>query len=196
VRHAGGTLEADYAVLAAPATAVARLEGNLADADRSDAAAVRYTPHIMLFFGYERPITVQYPLVTPAGPGRHPIARVRTWSALAPQYVPQGKELLAIHASGWRSAELLERDASKIVSELRADAEAVFGRMADPDWIRLYPRAEATVVPQPGHFRRMAAFLRRPRKRLFYAGDWLTGSTIEGAVVTGLSAAERVLRSK
>jgi oxygen-dependent protoporphyrinogen oxidase len=196
VRHAGGTLEADYAIVAAPATAVARLEGNLADADRADAAAVRYAPNIALFFGYERPITVQYPLVTPAGPGRHPIARVRTWSTLAPRYVPPGKELLGIHASGWRSAELLDRDASKIVAELRADAEEVFGRLADPDWIRLYPRSEATVIPQPGHFRRMSAFLRRPRKRVFYAGDWLTGSTIEGAVVTGLSAAELVLRGR
>lgn len=196
VRHAGGTLEADYAILALPATALARLEGPLPEADRADAAAVRYTPNIALYFGYERAITVQYPLVTPAGPGRHAIARVRTWSALAPQYVPEGKELLAIHASGWRSAELLDREPGKIVSELRADAEEVFGRMADPDWIRLYPRAEGTVVPVPGHYRRMAAFLRRPRTRLLYAGDWLTGSTVEGAVATGLSAAERVLREK
>ncbi|MGH7788294.1 MAG: protoporphyrinogen/coproporphyrinogen oxidase [Candidatus Binatia bacterium] len=196
VHHAGGTLEADYAILAAPATAIAKLDGNLAEADRTDAATVRYSPNIALFFGYERPITVQYPLVTPAGPGRHPLARVRTWSALAPAYVGEGKELLAVHASGWRSAELLERDASQITAALRADAEDIFGRLADPDWIRLYPRREATVITAPGHFRRMAAFLRRPRKRLLYAGDWLTGSTVEGAVQTGLSAAERILKGK
>lgn len=196
VHHSGGTLEADYAIVAAPATAVAKLEGSISAQDRADAASVRYAPSVTLFFGYERPITVQYPLVTPAGPGRHPIARVRTWSALAPQYVPEGKELLAIHASGWRSAELLERGASKAVSELRADAEEVFGRLADPDWIRFYPRAEGTVITPPGHYRRMAAFLRRPRKRLLYAGDWLTGSTIEGAVRTALSATDRILKAE
>lgn len=196
VQHSGGTMEADYVIVAAPATTIAKLEGTIAEADRTDAASVRYAPNITLFFGYERPITVQYPLVTPAGPGRHPIARVRTWSALAPQYVPERKELLAIHATGWRSAELLERSPSKIVSDLRADAEEVFGRLADPDWIRLYPRAEGTVITPPGHYRRMAAFLRRPRKRLLYAGDWLTGSTIEGAVRTGLSAAERILKAE
>ena len=196
VHHSGGRVEADYAIVAAPATAVEKLEGTLADADRTDAASVRYAPSITLFFGYERPITVQYPMVTPAGPGRHPIARVRTWSALAPQSVPEGKELLAIHATGWRSAELLERDPSKVVGELRADAEEVFGRLADPDWIRLYPRAEGTVITPPGHYRRMAAFLRRPRTRLLYAGDWLTGSTIEGAVRTGLSAAERIVKAQ
>lgn len=196
VHHSGGVVEADYAIVAAPATAVAKLEGAVADDDRADAASVRYAPSITLFFGYERPITVQYPLVTPAGPGRHPIARVRTWSALAPQYVPEGKELLAIHASGWRSAELLERDPGKVVSELRGDAEDVFGRLADPDWIRLYTRTEGTVVTPPGHFRRMASFLRRPRQRLLYAGDWLTGSTIEGAVRTGRTAAERILKAE
>lgn len=196
VHHSGGTVEADYAIVAAPATATAKLEGAVADADRADAASVRYAPSIVLFFGYERPITVQYPLVTPAGPGRHPIARVRTWSALAPEYVPAGKELLAIHASGWRSAELLERDPSKVIAEVRGDAEDVFGRLADPDWIRLYTRTEGTVITRPGHFRRMASFLRRPRHRLLYAGDWLTGSTIEGAVRTGLTAAERILKAE
>jgi oxygen-dependent protoporphyrinogen oxidase len=196
VHHAGGTVEADYVVVAAPASAVAKLEGAVADQDRADAASVRYAPSITLFFGYERPITVQYPLVTPAGPGRHPIARVRTWSALAPQYVPAGKELLAIHASAWRSAELLERDPVKVVSELRADAEEVFGGLADPDWIRLYTRAEGTVITPPGHYRRMAAFLRRSRKRLLYAGDWLTGSTIEGAVRTAFTATDRILKAE
>lgn len=195
VQHSGGSLEADYAVMAAPATATAKLEGSISDADRADAAGVRYAPSVTLLFGYERPITVQYPLVTPAGPGRHPIARVRTWSNLAPGFVPERKELLAIHATGWRSAELLDRSPNKIVSELRADAEEVFGRLADPDWIRLYPRAEGTVVTSPGHFRRMAAFARRRRERLLYAGDWLTGSTIEGAVRTGMSAAERILKA-
>jgi oxygen-dependent protoporphyrinogen oxidase len=195
VFHAGGVVEADSCILAMPAAAVAKLEGPLIPQDRADAAAVRTTPNIVLYFGYERPITVQYPLVTPAGPGRHAIARVRTWSTLCPAYVPDGKELLAIQAMGWRSAELLDRDPGKIAAALRGDAEEVFGRLADPDWVRLYPRAEGTVVTEPGHYRRMAAFLRRPRSRVFYAGDWLTGSTIEGAVWSGVTAADTVLKS-
>lgn len=194
--HAGGVVEADHCILAAPASAIARLDGPLDPHDRADCAAVRTMPNVTMYFGYERPVTVQYPLVTPAGPGRHAIARVRTWSTLCPAYVPEGRELIAIHAMGWRSAELLERDPGKIAAALRADAEDVFGRMADPDWVRLYPRAEGTVVTQPGHYRRMAAFLKRPRSRLFYAGDWLTGSTIEGAVWSGLTAADAVLKSK
>lgn len=195
VFHAGGVVEADACILAAPASAIAKLEGPLAPEDRADVAAVRTMPNVVLYFGYERPITVQYPLVTPAGPGRHAIARVRTWSALCPAYVPEGKELLAIQAMGWRSAELLDRDPGRIAAALRSDAEEVFGRLADPDWVRLYPRSEGTVITQPGHYRRMAAFLRRPRRRLRYAGDWLTGSTIEGAVWSGVTAADAVLKS-
>lgn len=196
VFHAGGVVEADACILAAPASALARLEGPLDPQDRADVAAVRTMPNLVLYFGYERPLTVQYPLVTPAGPGRHAIARVRTWSTLCPAYVPAGKELLAIQAMGWRSAELLDRDPGKIAAALRRDAEEVFGRLADPDWVRLYPRAEGTVITQPGHYRRMAAFLKRPRTRVFYAGDWLTGSTIEGAVWSGTTAAEAVLKGR
>ena len=70
------------------------------------------------------------------------------------------------------------------------------GRLADPDWVRLYPRSEATVIPTPGHYKRMEAFTRRSRGRVLYAGDWLTGSTIEGAVRTGFLAAEQVLAAE
>ena len=194
VHHSGGTVEADYGVLAIPATAIARLEGSIAEEDRADIAKVIYVPNIVLYFGYERPVTVHHAMVMSAGPGRHRIARVRTMSTWVPQYVPDGRELLSIRALGWRSAELLDEDPGKIVSALRADAEEIFGRLADPDWIRLYPRAEAIVLPEPHHYRRMNALIRRPRERLFYAGDWITGSTIEGAVRTGLGAAERILR--
>jgi oxygen-dependent protoporphyrinogen oxidase len=193
VHHAGGTVEADYAVLAIPASAIVRLDGTISDLDRTDLATVRYVPNIVVFFGYERPITVQFPSVSPAGPGRHAIARVRTTSTWAPQYVPQGNELLSIYVTSWRSAELLDDSRDKIVKAVRADVEEIFGRLADPDWIRVYPRSEAMVLPEPLHFRRMQAFQRRRRQRVLYAGDWLTGSTIEGAVRTGLAAAERIL---
>jgi predicted NAD/FAD-dependent oxidoreductase len=147
----------------------------------------------VLVFGYERPITVQHPWVMPAGPGRHPIATMWALSDYVPEYVPEGKDLVCIHASSWRSAELLQREPARITAALRADAEEIFGRLADPDWVRMYPRIEAMVIPAPGHYRRMEAFLRRPRERVLYAGDWLTGSTVEGAVRTGLRAAEQVL---
>jgi oxygen-dependent protoporphyrinogen oxidase len=196
VHHSGGTVEADYAVLAMPAHAIVRLEGPISEQDRTDLGTVRYVPNIAVYFGYERPITVQFPSVSPAGPGRHAIARVRTTSTWAPQYVPQGNELLSIHVTAWRSAELLDDSRDKMVTAVRADAEEIFGRLADPDWIRVYPRTEAMVLPEPRHFRRMQAFQRRPRQRILYAGDWLTGPTIEGAVRTGLAAAERILGMK
>jgi protoporphyrinogen/coproporphyrinogen III oxidase len=193
VHHSGGHVEADYAVLAAPAPAIAALAGSIPEEDRVDLLAVRYVPSIVVFFGYERPITVRFPSVIPAGPKRHPIARVRTTSNYVREWVPEGKELIAIYGSGWRSAELLESGRDRMVGALRADAEEIFGRLADPDWVRVYPRREAIVLPAPGHFRRMQALQRRARGRLLYAGDWVTGSTVEGAVRTGLAAARRIL---
>lgn len=196
VHHSGGSIEADYAVLAIPAPRIARLDGSVPAEDRTDLESVRYLPNIVLCFGYERPITVQYPWVVPAGPGRHPIARVHNVSGWAPGRVPAGKDLVYIYAAGWRSAELIDQAHDKIVAALRADAEEIFGRLADPDWVRLYPRSVGVVLPAPGHYRRMHALLKRSRDRLLYAGDWLTGSTIEGAVRSGLAAAERILGGK
>jgi predicted NAD/FAD-dependent oxidoreductase len=193
VDHSGGRVEADYAILAAPAPVLAGFEGSLAEEDRADLKAVRYVPSIVVFFGYERPITVRFPSVIPAGPKRHAIARVRTTSNWVREWVPEGKELIAIYASGWRSAELLDAGRDRMTATLRADAEEVFGRLADPDWVRVYPRREGIVLPIPGHSRRMQAFQRRPRGRLLFAGDWMTGSTIEGAVRSGLAAASRIL---
>ncbi len=193
VHHSGGKIEADHAILALPAPDAARLRGNIDEDDREQLEAVRFVPNILLYFGYERPITVQHPLVTPAGPGRHAIARIRTISEWVPSYVPEGKELVSVHATSWRSAELIEEEPERIINDLRRDAENTFGRLADPDWIRLYPRRNAVVLPMPGHYRRTRAFLRKPRKRLLFAGDWLTGSTIEGAVRSGINAAEAIL---
>jgi oxygen-dependent protoporphyrinogen oxidase len=193
VHHSGGSIEADHVVLAIPATTIARLAGSIPAEDRADLESVRYVPNIVLCFGYERPITLQYPWVVPAGPGRHPIARVHNVSGWTPGRVPPGKDLVYIYGSGWRSAELVGLAPDKIVTALRSDAEEIFGRLADPDWIRLYPRSQGVVLPAPGHYRRMHALLRRPRERLLYAGDWLAGSTIEGAVRSGLAAAERIL---
>jgi len=196
VHHSGGKIEADYAIFACPASATAKIEGPLSRQDRTDFGTVRYAPNIVLIFGYERPITVQYPLVTPAGPGRHPVASIWMLSRCLPPYVPEEKDLVCIHATSWRSAELLDREPARIAAALRADAEEIFGRLADPDWVRMYSRREAMVIPVPGHYRRMEAFLRRPRQRVLFAGDWLTGSTIEGAVRTGIRAAEQVLSEK
>lgn len=193
VHHSGGRIEADHVVLAIPAPALSRLRGGLPDDDRAQIEAVRFVPNLLLYFGYERPITVQHSLVTPAGPGRHAIARIRTISQWAPSYVPEGKELVSIHATAWRSEQLVGEEPERAINELRRDAETIFGRLADPDWIRLYARREAVVLPSPGHYRRMRAFLRKPRKRLLYAGDWMTGSMVEGAVRTGITAAETIL---
>jgi predicted NAD/FAD-dependent oxidoreductase len=196
VHHAGGSIEADYVILALPASAAAKIEGSLSDQDRRELGAIRYTPHIQLYFGYERSITVQHVAVTATGPGRHAVSGVHLISQWTPQYVPEGKALILIRPSGWRSAELLDHEPDKMVAALRSDAEEIFGRLADPDWIRAYPRREAMVIPEPGHYRRVQAFLKRSRPRIRFAGDWLTGSTVEGAVRSGLHAAETILQSE
>lgn len=196
VQHSGGGVEADYAIVAVPAPAALRIEMELSPEDRRDLESVRYSPAAVMYFGYNHRVTVHHPSVTPMGPGDHGVARVWTLSRWIPDYVPEGKELIAVYATSRRAAELLGQEHDRIVSALREDAEEVFGRMADPDWIRLYPWERGMVVPAPGHYRRMQEFLQRPRERVFFAGDWLTGSTVEGAIRTGLLAAEKIINGR
>lgn len=52
---------------------------------------------------------------------------------------------------------------------------------------------DAIVRTPPGHFRQVLEFARRDREGLHFAGDWLTGSTLEGAIRSGELAADRAL---
>jgi predicted NAD/FAD-dependent oxidoreductase len=68
-------------------------------------------------------------------------------------------------------------------------------RLPDPEWALVIAWPEAIVVPSPGHYRRAANFLSLRRDGIHFAGDWLTGSTIEGAVRSGLVAAQSVVQN-
>jgi predicted NAD/FAD-dependent oxidoreductase len=96
---------------------------------------------------------------------------------------------------GLRSRELMAAADADVVSAVLADVEALGPRLPAPEWTLLFRRPHATVVPRPGLLRRLAAARGRTRRGIHLAGDWLAGSsTIEGAVRSGLLAAEAVLR--
>jgi predicted NAD/FAD-dependent oxidoreductase len=196
LEHGHGSTRAAAVIVAVPAQALPELAAPMSAADAADAAAVAYVPNVRLYLGYRRRVALRPPAVTPAGPGRHPIAGITALSHWIPGRVPAGHEVVGISARGWRSRELAGSPCRTVARELLADCAALGVDVPEPDWTVVFREPAAIVVPGPGHFRRAAGFLSRARRGIHFAGDWLTGSTIEGAVRTGQLAAAAVARER
>jgi protoporphyrinogen oxidase len=195
VRNSHGDVRAETVVLAIPADKALTIEAPVSSEDREDLASVRYVPCVRALLGYNRGAAPPIPYITPAGPGKHAlmsVSRLASWEA---GRVPEGQEVIWISASGWRGSELARREPKEIIEALVHDCAAIGVVLPPPQWAETVINWQGMVVPGPGHFRRTAAFLDRERRGIFFAGDWLTGSTVEGAVRTGHEAARRVVAS-
>ena len=191
IRQGATAHQARRVILAVPAPAALAIEAPISSEDRADLRSVSYVPNIRLYLAYRRRITMTPSVLTPAGPQRHAIAGVTAVSQWMPHHVPAGMELIGISARAWRSAQLLA-DGEDAATGIRADCRALGIDLPVPDWTEIFNSALAIVLPRPGHFRTMTRFLDRPRRGIHFAGDWLTGSTIEGAVRSGVQAAQAV----
>jgi oxygen-dependent protoporphyrinogen oxidase len=191
-----GPLQASAVVLAGQTVDMLPLGAPLAPADAADLAAVDYEASIVVFLGYSHAIDLPVPSLTVGGPGVHALVGLTALRHGGPPgFVAQGTEIVAVLTMGLRSRELMSAADADVVRAVLADVEALGTRLPPPDWTLLFRRPHATVVPRPGLLRRLAAARGRARHGVHLAGDWLAGSsTIEGAVRSGLLAAEAVCR--
>jgi len=81
--------------------------------------------------------------------------------------------------------------ADQVASQLLADCARLGVHIPAADWVDVLQEPHAIVHTPPGHFTKTHSFAARDRNGLYFAGDWLTGSTIEGAVRSGEAAAAR-----
>ena len=190
VNHSRGVEYTRTAILAIPPSDALCLDAPFTRQDLSDLSMVQYVPSVRVNFGYNREGVLNPPVITPAGKGLHPIAGVSEISRWMKSRISKGNEIVRISATAKRSEQLLQSPAGRIAQALESDCRAMGIHLPTPDWMEAVTITNAIVKTPPGHFRRSKAFLNRPREKLFFAGDWLTGSTIEGAVRTGLSSAK------
>jgi len=191
VRHSAGVEHARTAILAIPATALRHLELPLDEADRGSINSVEYVPGLALNLGYARAGILYPPSVTPAGPRRHPVVGIGAMSAWAPMHTPAGRDLVQIRASCWRSQQLIGQSDAQIARELLSDCAQAGLHIPESDWTEVISWPNAIARTPPGHFKATQRFVQRERNGLYFAGDWLSGSTIEGAVRSGEAAAAR-----
>lgn len=124
------------------------------------------------------------------------LAAIAMNSRKAPGLAPKGKELLIIYPSGPASKRYLNMEGESVVAELLHELEKALGRQVSHliEFARTYRRVLAQPENPVGHFRRLSQWGRDINEPpgLFLAGDYLHMPNLEGAISSGLMAAEKV----
>lgn len=126
------------------------------------------------------------------------LATAAIQSAKNPAQVPAGRDLVVLYPSGPASRQLLDREDAVIRDVLRADlqrAGAAYNLGGDELFCQVYRWYDALPEFDVGYFGRLRAFVDGEIESscLVFAGDYLGGPFLEGAITSGLQAAGSLL---
>ena len=177
--ESGESLAGDAVVVATDATTAARLIP-----DRPRATPVWKSVTCLYFAASQSPLCEA--IIALNGTGRGLVNNVCVPSDVAPGYAPPGQSLISISVLGTPEPEGLE---SKVTTEL----EAWFGNEVR-EWRHLRTDRIEQALPEqtPGQGPIDPAF--REKAGIFLCGDHLSSASIEGAITSGLKAANAVLK--
>ena len=128
-------------------------------------------------------------LVVEGTTGPHSTYGVLLNSRRAPGSTPPGGQSVSVYLD---DAQIAGRDRDGIVALARAAVDRAFGP-ATPDLIEVFEWPVTLIAPVPGHYRRMQQARDAMPANVRLAGDYLTHSGIEGALVSGQAAAQDLL---
>lgn len=198
VRWSGGEREHDAVVLAVPPPVAAALAGVPPPLDQW-LSAVRTRPVTTVGLAVKRPppaewFGLSFPRHEP--PGRA-LAAVCLQGRKAARLVAPGRGFLVAYPAPALAERVAASPAGAVVDGVVAALERVFPGLGDDlTRARVYRVPGGSVVFDLAHVRHLAhldpAWL---GPRLALAGDWLRVPTVEGAVRSGLAAAERLLKA-
>jgi oxygen-dependent protoporphyrinogen oxidase len=199
--YAGGaelTLEADGVVVATTATAVSGLLPWLDDGRRAFFEAVAYSATVNLAAGTRGRLPREaYGILFPRRETPF-LASATVQTIKDPGSAPRGRDVICLHLSGPAAAALRQYDDATLARLMLADLRRLVPRY-DPEpqliFQRIFRCPEALPLFDVGHFRRLAAFADGAIEAgpLVFAGDYLGGPFVEGAIVSGEQAAARLL---
>lgn len=193
-------LAADALVCATTASAAAQILPQLSAEQRAFFEAVRYSSSAAVALGLERRLPpARYGLLLPRRESGV-LAAAMVQSARLPEALPPERDVLQLHAAGPPSPALLRNHDDTIRAALLAELRRTLPDYAPrgPElFARVYRWPEALPEFDLGHFRRLQRFAegRIEPERLVFAGDYIGGPFIEGALVSGEQAAARLLRA-
>ena len=191
---------ADGVICTAPAPVVPTIVPDLTAVQRAFFSSIRYSSTVIAALALTRhPLRgIESVLVPRKAEGVTVLTAATSLSVKNPHQVPPGREMLRLFASGPATPDLLGRPDEEIRDLLTADLRrariAEIGP-ADELFHRVYRWEHALPEFDAGHFVRLATFAEGKVETggLVYAGDYLGGPLVEGAVTSGQEAAGRLL---
>ena len=193
----GGAERFDGAVVAAPAPVARSLVGEWMREAGAWLGGVAVRPTVTLGLLLDRPAGVRYfGLSFPRGESRS-VAAVCVEDNKGPGLVPTGKGLLVVFPSPEAGLRLADADARRVYDELMPDvARALPGVASAVTRAKVYRWPHAWTLVRPGDLARLGGAREGGIEGggpVALAGDYLSLPTVEGAAVSGLRAAERVM---
>lgn len=188
---------ADGIVCATPAPHVSTLFPNLNAKQRAFFAAIHYSSAVnaSLRLNHQLP-SAPYGFVCSDREMKY-LSAANIVSAKNPQQIPRGKDVVALFSA---SQELLESDDEFVQKKLWADLQStgLIHSLRDEDEFidcSVYRWHLALPDFDVGHFKRLKSFAdgEIESDRIVFAGDYLGGPFLEGAITSGLEAAQRLL---
>lgn len=195
-----GLIESDAVICAVPATKALELMPDLPTGIRRALGKVTYSRGIRVVIGLDDP---------PLPPGWHgalypedktPLLLDR--SINLPACVPPGKSTLDLLVGRERAEELFPLDDEEIKRRMLADARRnppPGSRLPNDEeglFTRVYRWPEAVCMGLPGMFKAITDIrlqLKRDVKNLFLAGDYMRVPSVNGALASGVDAAEGIV---
>jgi oxygen-dependent protoporphyrinogen oxidase len=195
-----GTMGADAVIVATPGDDAARIAAPLlVAAERDFFAGLEYAPAIVLEVALGDPLVPRWLRVRVPRAEGWPIASLTLEPGRPRGRVPDGASLARLVARADWSAERLAAADDAIAKELArclfrlfpaAENRVRFSRVTR--WARALPRFQVGRYRALASFVRVQADRRAVGRRLYFAGDYLADPSLEGALASGLRAAEAV----
>jgi protoporphyrinogen/coproporphyrinogen III oxidase len=158
---------------------------------------VRYRPAVTLALLLDRPVRARYfGLSFPQGENRW-TAAVAVQQNKGVRLVPPGKGLLLAFSTPEGAPDLIDRDSGQVLERMLPEVARAFPGLGERvERARVYRWPLGSPVFFPGYLRSLAEFRTRftSDSTLALAGDYLFGPSVEGAVSSGLAAAEQIAR--